>query len=42
MHTGKWSWKCDRDHELSYPTDFKRMKNCEIAADPNDYSSSEN
>lgn len=38
MHTGKWDWKCERDHELSYPTDFIRMKNCEIVADPTDYS----
>jgi hypothetical protein len=38
MHTGTWDWKCDRDHELSYPTEFIRMKNCEIVADPTDYN----
>ncbi|CAI2377197.1 unnamed protein product [Moneuplotes crassus] len=37
MHTGKWDWKCDREKELSYPTDFIRMKNCEILPDPTDY-----
>lgn len=39
MHTGKWDWKCDREKELSYPTDFIRMKNCEIRPDPTDYES---
>ena len=41
MHTGKWEWKCDRSKELSYPSEFKRMKNCEIVPDPSDYSSKE-
>lgn len=27
MHTGKWSWKCKRDVELSYPSEYIRMKN---------------
>lgn len=38
MHTGKWAWKCSRDVELTYPSEFIRMKNCEIVSDPTDYS----
>lgn len=37
MHTGSWDWKCDREKELSYPTEYIRMKNCEILPDPTDY-----
>jgi serine protease inhibitor len=41
MHTGKWNWPCDRDKELSYPSEFIRMKNCQIVPDPTDYNSPE-
>lgn len=41
MHTGKWNWPCDRDKELSYPSEFIRMKNCQIVPDPTDYNSLE-
>ena len=37
MHTGEWGWKWDRDQELSYPTTFIRMQNCEIIPDPTSY-----
>lgn len=27
MHTGKWAWKCSRESDLAYPSEYIRMKN---------------